>query len=695
MPEMPEMPETPELPEMTDVPRDEQLMLVRSRVLRSRPRPPEGLAAARPVAQVAVDVGLAHLDRPFDYAVPESLDETAQPGVRVRVRFSGQLVAGYVLDRIDASQHQGRLARIDRVVSPEPVLSPTIAGLARDVADRYAGTVSDVLRLAVPPRHARVEGEIPKPQVPVARAAGPDSAGPWDRYPAGSAFLRALAAGSAPAAVWTALPGPTWPTEIALAARAARSAGRGVLVVVPDHRDITRVSAAIDAVCGTGDHVVLTAELGPAERYRRWLAVRRGQVRTVIGTRAAMFAPVAGLGLVVVWDDGDDLHCEPHAPYPHVREVLAIRAEREGAALLVGGLARTVEGELLVTSGRAHGVQPAREQLRACAPLVRAAGDDAELARDPAARTARLPTLAWETVRVGLASGPVLVQVPRRGYVPSLACIHCHAHARCTFCSGPLELPSRRGLAACRWCGRTAGGWRCPECDGTRFRALVVGAGRTAEELGRAFPGVPVRTSGRDAVLATVPAEPALVVATPGAEPVAAGGYSAALLLDGWALLARPDLRADEEALRRWLTAAALVRPGEDGGRVLVLAEGGLTPVQALLRWDPVGAASRELGQRERLSFPPSVRLATLVGHPSAVTDLLAVADLPEATHVLGPLAHEGLTREGDPLVRALVRVPLVDGPALTAALKAGQAIRSARKATDFVTVRVDPVELG
>ncbi len=685
----------PEMPEVTDVPRDEQLMLVRSRVLRARPKPPEGLASARPVARVVVDLGLAHLDRPFDYAVPESLDEAAQPGVRVRVRFSGQLVAGYLLDRIDASQHQGRLARIDRVVSPEPVLSPTIAGLARDVADRYAGTVSDVLRLAIPPRHARVEGEIPKQRLPVPPAAEPDSPGPWDRYPAGSAFLRALAAGSAPAAVWTALPGPTWPTELALAVRAARSAGRGVLVVVPDHRDITRVSAAIDAVCGAGDHVVLTAELGPAERYRRWLAVRRGQVRTVLGTRAAMFAPVAGLGLVVVWDDGDDLHSEPHAPYPHVREVLAIRAEREGTALLVGGLARTAEGELLVTSGRAHGVQPPREQLRACAPLVRAAGDDAELARDPAARTARLPTLAWETVRVGLESGPVLVQVPRRGYVPSLACVDCHAYARCTFCSGPLALPSRRGLAACRWCGRTAGGWRCPECDGTHFRALVVGAARTAEELGRAFPGVPVRTSGRDAVLARVPDEPALVVATPGAEPVAEGGYSAALLLDGWALLARPDLRADEEALRRWLTAAALVRPGEAGGRVVVLAEGSLTPVQALLRWDPVGAASRELGQRERLSFPPSVRLAALVGSATAVTDLLAAADLPKTAHVLGPLAHEGLTRAGDPLVRALVRVPLVDGPALTAALKAGQAIRSARKATDFVTVRVDPVELG
>ncbi|MZE80235.1 primosome assembly protein PriA, partial [Streptomyces sp. SID5475] len=103
-------------------------------------------------------------------------------------------------------------------------------------------------------------------------------------------------------------------------------------------------------------------------------------------------------------------------------------------------------------------------------------------------------------------------------------------------------------------------GWHCPECGGARLRGQVFGARRTAEELGRAFPAVPVRTSGRDHVLDTVPDAPALVVSTPGAEPVAEGGYAAALLLDGWAMLGRPDLRAGEETLRRWLGAAALVR---------------------------------------------------------------------------------------------------------------------------------------
>ena len=96
----------------------------------------------------------------------------------------------------------------------------------------------------------------------------------------------------------------------------------------------------------TGAQVCLTADLGPSERYRRWLAVLRGSVRISAGTRAAMFAPVHDLGLVVLWDDGDDLHAERRAPYPHAREVLALRAHRQGAAALIGGV---IERRLLTT----------------------------------------------------------------------------------------------------------------------------------------------------------------------------------------------------------------------------------------------------------------------------------------------------------------------------------------------------------
>jgi primosomal protein N' (replication factor Y) len=346
---------------------------------------------------------------------------------------------------------------------------------------------------------------------------------------------------------------------------------------------------------------------------------------------------------------------------------------------LIGGHARTAEGQLLIDSGWARSLQAPREQVRAVAPRVDGVSDD-DLARDPLAFQARLPAKAFEAARGALAAGaPVLVQVPRRGYAPSLACAEDRTPARCTACHGPLAAGEQS--TACRWCGRLAGDWRCPACQGRALRATIIGARRTAEELGRAFPGTAVRTSGRDQVLSTVPDTPALVVATPGAEPVAAGGYGAVLLLDGWALIGRPDLRAGEEALRRWFAAAALARPG---GRVVVAAERGLVPVQALIRWDPAGAAARELADRTAVGFPPATRMASVAGAPVAVTAFLADLQLPDGAEVLGPVPADAGTE------RILLRLPRTRGLELAAALKAAQAVRSARKA-EPVRVELDP----
>ncbi|MDA0565381.1 primosomal protein N' [Streptomonospora sp. S1-112] len=875
-----------------------------------KPRRP---AERDPVARVVVDTPLPHLDRLFDYQVPESMDDAAVPGCRVRVPFHGQLLSGFLLERCATSEFPGRLAYLHQVVSPEPVLTPEIAALARAVADRYAGTLSDVLRLAVPPRHARVEKEDPGAASPppgndakapkdgtatahgtepgaegapahpptealeedspapeadkgaaeypaaadgvaapseealeavetaghdhsaraqegaqeapdrdgartpegdrgaqgtapdsgdapatapaegspsgaaaahgrsdsgrgggagVARPAGetpvsasagtaagpdappgadavlsptaaspgaaghgpaavdeggavvpgsggadspgpsapsglpPDAAsaeaappppepGPWADYPAGPSFVAALASGGAPRAVWSALPGPQWADAIAVAVAAALSAGRGAVVVVPDGRDVAAVDSALTRHLGEGRHVALTAGLGPAERYRRWLRVLRGTVRAVVGTRAAAFAPVRDLGLVAIWDDGDDVHSEPHAPYPHARTVLSMRAHRANAGALIGGFTRTTEAAQLVESGWAHPLAADRALLRERAPRVRATGDDSELARDEAARTARIPHLALRVAREAAQRGPVLVQVPRRGYLFSLGCASCRAPARCGACQGPLALRGAHAMPYCRWCGRIAGEWRCAECGGTRLRAGVVGARRTAEELGRAFPSLTVRTSGRDDVLTEVSERPALVVATPGAEPAARGGYAAAVLLDGWALLGRADLRAAEEALRRWCNAAALVRPADEGGQVVVVAEAALPAVQALVRWDPGGFAERELAERRELGFPPAVAMASVTGEAAHVRELLEGVRLPESAQVLGPVpVNAGASGPEAAPERALLRVPRPDIHLLAAALKAAASARSARKEEHAAQVRVDPLEV-
>ncbi|GAB3927185.1 hypothetical protein GCM10027613_42520 [Microlunatus endophyticus] len=186
--------------------------------------PPEN-----PVARVVVDVSLPHLDRPFDYAVTAAQDLDAVPGARVRVRFAGKLRDGFILERAADTDHAGTLAPLYKVVSAEPVLTPEVDRLVRSVADHYAGSYADVLRLAVPPRHAATEKATRPQRPPVAPQPGD---GPFAGYPTGPAFLAALRRGDSPRAAWQLMPAADpvgdWAAGLATAAAATLEAGRGV-----------------------------------------------------------------------------------------------------------------------------------------------------------------------------------------------------------------------------------------------------------------------------------------------------------------------------------------------------------------------------------------------------------------------------------------------------------------------------------
>lgn len=680
------------------------------------------LAETDPVAEVRLIGVLPHLDRPFEYAVTTET-AAAAPGMRVKVRFSGQETDGIVLARRARPTTDRPLAPLRRLPSRDVVISPALLRVCADVAERCAGTVGDVLRLALPPRHARAEKAdraarekkreaakqaadgLEDPDGAAHDPAEPDPAGrqdagagepgplpdPITRYRGLAALIqRAGSQGPVPRAAAVLDPVDPW-CEVAARAVAALAPGRGALVIAPDARDVARLGECLRA---RGiDHEALGSADGPEKRYRAFLRILRGESRVVIGTRSAAFAPVQDLALTILWDSADDLLEEPRAPYPHTVTVLQCRSREEGCALLLLSAACSPLQRHLADLGYLRLLEPEPAPLLGVRPRIRAM-DDYLRERDGGSGHARVPGEAMRVIREGITHGPVLVQVPRSGYVPAIACDFCGTRCRCPTCAAPLSLEGRSGPLVCRVCGRREDGYRCPECDRTGVRAVVIGSTRTAEELRRAFPHAPFRVAGgaHGPVADDDVPDGAIVIATPGAEPAPADGYSAGVLLDADAMLARAAYDADTEAVRRWANAIALVRTGERGGEVLVVGTATLPAIRDLVAHRSSVLLERVLADRTALRLPPMAKIAEVSGDRDACRDLLASLEAPAGTEVLGPT--EVPREDGAIEARAVVRVEPVQARALLRALRAAVASRTARKAPGRVRVRVDPPDV-
>ncbi|MFC0198750.1 primosomal protein N', partial [Microbacterium arthrosphaerae] len=385
-----------------------------------------------------------------------------------------------------------------------------------------------------------------------------------------------------------------WAILLAAAATRTLAAGRSAVIAVPDHRDRAQLEAALSARIPEDALVRDDAKQSGPARYAAFLRTLSSAPCVVIGNRSTVYAPVSELGLVALWDDGDPLLGEPLSPGVHARDAALLRQELDGGALVFAGHTRTTDVERLVAVGWVRDLPAAR---RVSPRVVLSATREGE------SHAARVPSSAFAAARDALAQGPVLVQVARPGYAPVLVCARCRHPARCAHCGGPLHAARQGAAPTCSWCGRTAHAWACSECSSTFLRMASSGSERTADELGRAFPGVRVIVADGDHPVSEVDARPALVVATRGAEPLALDGYRAVILLDGDRMLMADDLRIAESCLRWWSNAAALAAPGAPVHLVGVTGD----VARALATWTQAAYARAELADRAPLRMPPTV----------------------------------------------------------------------------------------
>jgi len=631
--------------------------------------------AERPViARVRPDSRVPQLDREFDYRVPPGM--TVLPGQRVRIPMGrgSRVQTGFVTDIVSSSDFGGTLLDVEDVVSDVQVLTPELLALASEVASRHAGGVSDVLRLAIPPRGVRVEkawqqrsqdGRDLPSQPPPSSAFDPDG------------LAQMLQPGSR---TWWQLPygvsgkHPISHQEIVSAAATVLAQGRSVVISVPDWRDVAFLDELLRDAVGEEFVSRFDADQTPGERYTHYLRGLESDPVIVIGARHAIYAPVANLGLVVVLHDADDLHREPLAPYPHTRDVALIRAEQSGAALVLASFVPSLATLRLVEMGFLTTLRP-RNDARPRVLPTSLTGSEAV-----SRQQARLPSIAFRAVAQALQQGPVLIQVFRSGFAPGLACAQCRERARCRECQGPLRAHRTGDRERCAWCSTPADRWNCGLCGSTSWVPIGQAIGRTANELGKAFPGVSVIQADGEHRKLRVSSKPALVIATRGAEPLAEGGYQGALLLDGESMLQRQSLSALTETLDGWEHALSLLSPGAQA--FLTDVEGPIAnamaaaSIEALLR--------RELGERQHVRLPPSVRLATIEGPAAQVTALAdSLASSFSTLETIGPVAVKSGAH------RYVLKVPYSDAPQLARELRAAVVHSAVTKGRGSVRLRV------
>lgn len=525
---------------------------------------------ALPVARVLADVPFSFPDLSYDYLVPDKLDEQARVGTRVRVPFGRGRVTAVILER-RATTDAARLRPIEKVLGI-PVLTEEIAALIEELARDHICSRHDVLRMAVPPRHARGEKStlsLPAPSFPEVCAGE-------EKPELAEVGERILACARADAVA-------------ADAARGALRAGGRALIVVPTGADIARVTSELQARLPGEPIARLAGEDSPETRYRHFISVLTGRARIVVGTRLAAYAPMEKLRVMIILDECNGALRDKHSPYLWADEVLRRRLTGERTLLRLSFPARM-------------------EAPTAPRAIDRTGWPTVSVAEQwSGAQVGVLPDAVFQLLR---ANETALISAPRPGYVPVLACESCAAKAVCPTCGLPMAVPEPGTPAMCRACGERI--WRCP-CGGQRLRALARGSDRLAQEIGRAFPGRSVevvRTRG-----ARTDAD--IVIATPGAEPERI--FSCGVILDAAAPLATLSLNAENEAIARWARVARQIDPAGH----LVLA-GGAPPelADALAR---LGDSYRThlLAEREALGQPPFHRWFAVSGQRVSVDELL------------------------------------------------------------------------
>ncbi|GDX22266.1 putative primosomal protein N' [Actinomycetes bacterium] len=618
------------------------------------------------VVDVVVDTPVIHLDGLYTYALTDSDRELCEIGAFVKIPFGKTVTTGYVVNIRVRTINDVALKSIVSIITNRALLQPNIWALIQIAATRYCTNPNELIRFAIPPRVANSEKiSLTFPKKAIGSKSPPYVSTGLLKEVYGSKISAITSKKSgailAPTAIDT--------FEILLEMILQKISLGPVLVIVPDAKDTDRLVGKLSEH-GQLDFLRFDSSLDKSARYLAFLRILQGEYQLVIGNRSAIFAPIPNLQSIIILNESDPSNFERRSPYTNTRDLALLRSNNEKISLWFLDASPSLELLRLVESKWLPFFTPSVDFVRDRKWLI--TSENHELTRKN----------VFSVIRHGLERGPVLIVVSERGYFNAATCNQCKNQALCK-CGAKLLLGKAATSPECVLCATKYPEWKCNWCNSTKFYRFQKGDERHLEEFGKAFPKVSITSSNAKLAKVRISNESAIVIATPGCEPVCQDGYAAIVLLDGKSIFNRPFLRSEEEARYRWLNALTMLRPD---GQIYLSLPDSHPEVQALLQPIPLKSSRSELENRKGLSFPPYARFIEI---QSASKEINLIAEQLRREdsincEVLGPTQIDKLES------KIILKVSIADSAKLGKIVYDLKRYRSA-KAMSALRVQVDP----
>jgi len=499
-------------------------------------------------------------------------------------------------------------------------------------------------------------------------------------------------------------------TEVYLRAIAeATRRGKRAIYLVPEialtPQIMSRVQQRFGEKCA-----VLHSKLSDGERAGTWARIMAGEVDVVVGARSAVFAPLAGLGLVVVDEEHEASYKQQDSPRYNAREVAIIRAREAGAVVLLGSATPTIETYYNAANGK-YGLFELPERISGGA-LPQVAIVDMRTSRGPTGGP--FSEEAEREIGVSLAGREqVVLFLNRRGFSNYVQCRDCGFVPRCRNCQVTLTYHLNRRELVCHYCDYREKGWdACPRCKGANVEYVGLGTQKIEEYVSKQFPLASCARFDRDSTRKKGSTEALLADFSDGMVRMLVGTQMLAkghdfrsvglvVVVNADVTMNLPDFRSGERTFQIVTQVAGRAGRGEIAGRVIIQT---LNPDHHALkhacRHDFKSFYSQEVAQREELYYPPFARLARVVAESKkeslareAAEGFVAIAERLGKTH-RGKIEVMGPSRAPISKVKNVYRWHLVvkgDGrAALSNFLKACLAEMAARQLADGVRLGVD-----